>query len=143
MNATLNYSGTLIVVTCWCGMKHGVPEELREHQRRQFDNNERPVHLYCPLGHAHVPAGKPKIEYVRERLDWEQNARARANARADQAEASARAYKGVATKARKRAAAALCPCCGRSFVQIRRHMAAKHPDYLAEHGITPDPRPVA
>lgn len=143
MSATLNYSGTLVMLTCWCGMKHAVPEELRAHQLAQFDNERMGVSIYCPLGHAHVPSGKPKVERVQERLDWERNARARANARADQAEASARAYKGVATKARKRAAAALCPCCGRSFVQIRRHMAVKHPDYLAEHGIAPDSDAVA
>lgn len=42
------------------------------------------------------------------------------------------------TRAKKRAATGTCPCCGRSFVQLRRHMAAKHPDHLAEHGITPN-----
>jgi hypothetical protein len=35
-------------------------------------------------------------------------------------------------KARKRAAAALCPCCNRSFVQLRRHLASQHPDYKGE-----------
>jgi uncharacterized protein (UPF0212 family) len=23
----------------------------------------------------------------------------------------------------------VCPCCNRSFAQLRRHMAAKHPEY--------------
>jgi len=129
---TLNYSGTLVVVTCWCGMKHAVPEELREHQLVRFNNGRTPVSICCPLGHLHIPAGKSKVDQVQESLDRERNARARANARADQAEASASAYKGVATKARKRAAAALCPCCDRSFVQLRRHLETKHPGYTGE-----------
>jgi hypothetical protein len=49
-----------------------------------------------------------------------------------------RAQKGATTRAKKRAVAATCPCCGRSFSQLRRHMAAKHPEALAEHGIAPD-----
>lgn len=48
-----------------------------------------------------------------------------------------RATKGVVTRTKKRAAAALCPVegCGRSFVQLRRHLSAKHPGYdpMADH----------
>jgi hypothetical protein len=39
--------------------------------------------------------------------------------------------KGALKKAQKRAAASLCPVdgCKRKFVQMERHLAAKHPDY--------------
>lgn len=141
---TLTYSGTLTVVKCWCGMRHAVPAELRNLQLRQHNDGRRKVvSIYCLLGHAHWPAGETKAERLERELQAERDYAGRVVAEREQAAASAAAYKGVATKARKRAAAALCPCCGRSFVQIRRHMAAKHPDYLAEHDITPDPEPVA
>jgi hypothetical protein len=130
MPSTLSYSGTLVVLTCWCGMRHAVPEELREQQlRAHHDGRADVVNIYCPLGHSHVPAGTPKAQKLEESLQRERDRSARLAAARDQAEASARAYKGAATKARKRAAAALCPCCNRSFVQLRRHMETKHPDY--------------
>jgi hypothetical protein len=130
MSSTLSYSGTLEVVTCWCGMRHAVPEELRQHQLRAHNDERGNVpSIYCPLGHSHVPAGKSKATQLEESLQWERERSARLAAARDQAEASARAYKGVATKARKRAAATLCPCCNRSFVQMRRHLETKHPDY--------------
>ena len=126
---TISFTDTLVVMTCWCGINHAVPEDLRDYQRRQHDDGREVISIYCPLGHTHVPAGKSEAQKLRERLERERDHSARVAAARDQAEASARAYKGAATRARKRAAAAVCPCCKRSFVQLRRHMAAKHPDY--------------
>ena len=39
------------------------------------------------------------------------------------------ATKGQVTKLRKRASAGVCPCCNRSFQNLRRHMKTKHPDF--------------
>jgi hypothetical protein len=137
--STLTYSGQLVVTTCWCGMRHAVPEELRDFQLRQHRNGSEITAIYCPLGHGHVPSGKGEAARLAEQLEQERakvqrqkDFAARMIAERDQAEASARSYKGAATKARKRAAAAVCPCCKRSFVQLRRHLATKHPDYDPE-----------
>lgn len=129
MRDTLVYSGQLTVVTCWCGMRHAIPRELDDFQDRQHDNGQSQTAIYCPLGHTHIRAGEGEAEKLRKQLSRERDRSARLVASRDQAEASARAYKGVATKAKKRAAAALCPCCKRSFVQLRRHMETQHPDY--------------
>ena len=126
---TLRYSGRLVVVMCWCGMRHAVPEELDDFQDRQYDNGVEQTSIYCPLGHTHIRAGDGAAAKLERQLQAERERAARLAAQRDQAEASARAHKGAATRARKRAAAAVCPCCKRSFVQLRRHMAAKHPDY--------------
>jgi|GEM_PF-1222749 len=140
---TLIYEGTLTGVVCWCGTHHAVPSELAKFQAQQHRDGRAQTRIYCPHGHAHVRAGEGAAAKLERDLADEREYAARLLAEREQADASARAYRGVATKARKRAAAALCPCCGRSFVQIRRHMASKHPGYLAEHGITPDPDAVA
>jgi hypothetical protein len=131
MNDTLAYSGQLVVCTCWCGMRHAVPTELRRHQEKQAEEGRDIDPVYCPLGHSHVPAGEPKIKRVERERERARNEAATRAAERDQAEASARAHKGAATKARKRAAAAVCPVpgCGRSFKQLRRHMETQHPDY--------------
>jgi DNA repair exonuclease SbcCD ATPase subunit len=139
MTDTLTYSGQLLVLTCWCGMRHAVPKELREFQERQHRNGIDPIGIYCPLGHSHVPAGEGEAERLRRELE-EQRERARRARETAAAERDLRAdterrlaaQKGATTRARKRAAAALCPCCNRSFVQLRRHLAAKHPDYVPD-----------
>lgn len=105
-----------------CAIPFAIPEAL--HNALIDSGNS----FYCPNGH-HISYTESEANKLRKRLEREQNERARVAAERDQAQASARAQKGVATKARKRAAAALCPCCNRSFVQLRRHMASKHPDY--------------
>lgn len=125
---TLTFVGELMVVKCWCGMRHAIPSEMRRHQEREHDRGAS-FYVYCPLGHTHAPTGESGAEKLRKSLQWASDERARVAAERDQAEASARAYKGAATKAKKRAAAALCPCCSRSFVQLRRHMKSKHPDF--------------
>jgi len=126
---TLNYSGKLVVEVCWCGMRHAVPSELSDFQQRQHDEGRSAMAIYCPLGHSHVPAGKSKVKQVEEERERARNEAATRAAERDQAEASARAHKGVATRARKRAAAGVCPCCKRTFKQLARHMENKHPDF--------------
>lgn len=126
---TLTYTGKLVVNTCWCGIRHAVPEELERHRLRQHHNGRQVDSIYCPLGHAYVPAGKPETERLQESLQRERDRSARLAAEAEQAKASARAHKGAATKARKRAKAGVCPCCNRTFKQLARHMESQHPDF--------------
>lgn len=126
---TITYSGELVVETCWCGISHGVPRELVEHQRRQHNANEVQMGIYCPLGHSWIRSGKSETQREREARE---RAEAREQALRDQLEASerqARAYKGHATRLRNRAAAGVCPCCTRTFQNLQRHMASKHPTF--------------
>jgi len=129
MSVTINYSGELTVLTCWCGMRHAVPTELRNHQLRCHDDGRDVPVIYCPLGHSHMPAGESKAERLERQLQAQRDRAARFAAQRDQAEASARAYKGAATRARNRAKVGVCPCCNRTFSQLARHMASQHPDF--------------
>lgn len=134
MGRTLQFTEELTVVVCWCGMHHAVPATLRRTQLSESENG-RDHWVYCPAGHKYGgPAGETKLQKAERRLEAEREERARVAAERDQAQASARAHKGAATRARKRAASAVCPCCHRSFKQLRRHMATKHPDYDPEVG---------
>lgn len=132
MSLTMEFTDTLVVVTCWCGINHAVPENLRDFQLRQHRDGKPVTSIYCPLGHQHAPAGKGEAEKLRETLARERDRAARLAAQRDQAEASARAYKGAATRARKRAKAGTCPCCKRTFQQLARHMASQHPGFDPE-----------
>lgn len=129
---TLTYTGKLTVLTCWCGMRHAVPEELRDFQLRQHRDGRDVTGIYCPLGHSYVPAGKSEADKLREQLERE---RQRLTATRDllaHEERSHAATRGHLTRTKKRVGNGVCPCCGRMFQQLARHMKAKHPGYEAE-----------
>jgi hypothetical protein len=122
--ATLEYQRTLrlvVVQCCECFIEYGIPDEMNQRALQKTSN----VNVYCPNGHQWHYIGKSLEEQLRA-------AKAQAVQAADQQRAAERqvsAMRGEMTKLRKRAAAGVCPCCKRSFVNVRRHMTSKHPDY--------------
>jgi hypothetical protein len=130
---TMTFSDTLVVMTCWCGINHAVPQNLRDFQMRQHnDGKQQVMSIFCPLGHQHAPAGRSESEKLRERLAREERATTRLRAEKDQVEASLRATKGANTKLKQRIANGVCPCCHRTFKNVQRHMTTQHPDYVPE-----------
>ena len=94
------------------------------------------INFYCPHGHDQHFIGKTEAELLTDKLAVARRraemaeAAARLNReRANAAERSRAAYKGVATRQRNRIARGVCPCCNRYFEPMARHMAEKHPDY--------------
>jgi hypothetical protein len=100
--------------------------------------------FYCPHGHHCVfPEGKTDADLARDEAakerrlreraeqriaEWQDEARAaRAQAQAERNRANG--YKGHATRLSKRAKAGVCPCCNRTFQQLARHMATRHPTF--------------
>jgi hypothetical protein len=134
MTGTMTYTGELVTLSCWCGTVHAVPAELASYQKRCHDTGGSVPDIYCPLGHAHVPAGRSKLDIERDRAAEleRQLASAHEDTRAERVAHSA--TKAKLTKATRRTRAGVCPCCNRSFVQLARHMATKHPDYSTEDG---------
>lgn len=136
---TMQFTDELTIVTCWCGINHAVPTQLRNFQMRQHNDGKRDVTMiFCPLGHQHKPAGKTRADELAEQLEHEKNRRARATARADREQAAAQeaerrriAQKAATTRARKRGKAGVCPVdgCKRHFANLAAHVARKHPDF--------------
>ena len=98
----------------------------------------------CPFGHlqyyAEGPTEADKLRHERDRLkqkvaekddevEYHRQNTATERERAEAAERSARAQKGVATRLKNRAKAGVCPCCNRSFQNLASHMKNKHPDF--------------
>lgn len=80
---------------------------------------------YCPNGHPRVFTSESPEAKLRR-------AEAREVALKDQLEAAAREAENTRLallRDRQRFANGVCPCCNRSFDNVRRHMASKHPDY--------------
>ena len=128
---TIEYTETLVVRTCWCGMAHAIPRSLSEFvDRKHRDGKEHFV--YCPLGHQWTPAGKGEYFQERERREA---AEVRASQIADQLAAEKRAHnrtKAKAKTANTRARNGVCPHpdCKRSFVDVARHVRSKHPELV-------------
>jgi hypothetical protein len=128
----MDYTGTLVVITCWCGMAHAVPSELRAHQEAEHRGGRPQTAIYCPLGHSHIIAGKGEAERLRADLDRYKDRNAALVAERDQVVASLRTTKGVVTKMRKRAIVGACQFCHRTFANVARHVATVHPTETPE-----------
>lgn len=133
MERTIIYKTSVEFIDCAaCGMTFGLTADFI--RRRRTDGGT----FYCPAGHTnHYRENEhDKIRRERDRLkqqqaryeDWLKEERERR----EQAERSASARKGQITRLKNRAAAGVCPCCSRSFENLRRHMSAKHPSFKAE-----------
>ena len=122
--STQTYTGTLTVIECGeCGVTFGMTDEFIA--QRQSDHRS----FYCPNGHNRYYPQKSEAEKLRDRL---RSAEAQLTHTRDQlqmTEYQRRAQKGLNTRLKNRVAAGVCPCCNRSFQDLRRHMAGQHPDY--------------
>lgn len=96
--------------------------------------------FYCPNGHGQwYVSGETEAEKLRRERDravqqlaeWQDYER-EARERAERAERRVAAAKGQVTKLKKRASHGVCPCCSRTFADLARHMAGKHPGFVAE-----------
>lgn len=121
--------GTLVVDRCWCGIQHAIPESLYNEQNNQHDNGEQQVDIFCPLGHSYVLRGKSKVTQLSAQLVQEKASHDQTKAALRNTEARRRAQKGVNTRLKDHISKGVCPCCKRSFVNLRRHMEQKHPNY--------------
>jgi len=119
---SMTYTETLIVTHCWCGVALAIPENLSTYAHRHKGKA-----VFCPLGHEFVYS-----DTVEEQLARERRAHQATKDLLHAEERSHVATRGHLTRARKRAAAGVCPCCGRTFKQLARHMQTQHPDFKPE-----------
>lgn len=128
MSHTITKQVTLKSTNCAaCGVLFAMPDYLL----RELQDNPRS--FYCPNGHS-LTYKDSEADRLRRQLD---NARNRARHLEDQRDAAERsntALRGHLTKAKKRAAAGVCPVsgCKRHFQNVAAHIERKHPDYASE-----------
>lgn len=123
---TRTYTGELEATPCCvCGITFGVPSRYLQEIRETGGS------LHCPNGHSLT--WREHAGNVRKQLERQLAAE---RARLDQAKAEIasqrgrlNATRGVVTRLRNRVANGVCPCCNRSFENLRRHMTTKHPDW--------------
>lgn len=121
-------------LTCYsCGLLFGV--EAGYDDRRRDDKQ----YFYCPNGHGQayiksttqeaLEQAKAELEAARALAGRESRRRYQAEIDSQADRRRAAAYKGWATRIRNRIANGVCPCCNRSFTNVRRHMTTQHPAF--------------
>jgi len=131
---TVRQDVELVTETCYsCSILFAMPEDYREARLRNHS-----LTFYCPNGHSQKYVGETEAEKYK-RLYQASERRAGENYdRAERAERSRTALRGVVTRQRNRAVAGACPFgCRRHFADLERHVAAKHPGQKLE-GENPD-----
>lgn len=128
--AILTFTGTMQILKCGeCSIPHAIPSELYTDRLNNGGN------WWCPNGHklhfTQTENDKLERELAAEkrRRQWSE---ARESSTRDQlhaTERSLRGHKAAKTRIKNRIAAGVCPCCNRSFQDVRRHMAGQHPDF--------------
>lgn len=115
-----------------CGVEVVVPSNLLKALR----SNKQP--FFCVNGHSQSFL-ESEVDRLMRQLESAQAARKRAEElRSAALESAATARKGRAIAdgklqaLQKRVKNGVCPCCHRSFVQLQRHIATKHPGFAAE-----------
>jgi hypothetical protein len=135
MSAVVLTFTTRVTKLCEC-ITCRVPVFVTETTESELRNNGRS--FYCHNGHSmsytetETMRLQKQIENLKQREQWALEGKARALESARHQEARARTYKGKVTQLKRRVGNGVCPCCKRTFSQLARHMACKHPEYAGE-----------
>lgn len=142
-DAVLKIEHKFECVTCTCGLIFAVPSAVRE---RWVETGSG---FQCPMGHPlsyqHSELSKMRKELERSQAETAKALRekefARSNAAAERqarekTERRLTATRGAHTRTRNRIKNGVCPCCTRSFQNLRSHMKTKHPEFQAEEKVS-------
>lgn len=126
----LKYDVALVWVEC-CNCSCPIALTESHHKRLK----EQGGTFYCPHGHAQhftepeVKKLRKQLEHERKLREWAAEGERHAEQRAKREENRARAYRGHATRLKKRIAEGKCPCCHERFADLQEHIRAAHPGY--------------
>jgi hypothetical protein len=124
------FPGHIEVVSCGeCGIRFGLPARFIEARRADGRN------FHCPNGHLRCYR-ETEADRLKKTIAWRDRELKFANERIEGLQRrekaldySRRAIKGQLTKVRAHVGNGVCPCCHRSFENLRRHMSTKHPEF--------------
>lgn len=109
-----------------CDMVFGMSADFI---RRRRDDHKS---FYCPNGHANVYKGKSEADKLRDKLADREAALQREQANTRRARHERDQVSKAHRKMRRRVMNGVCPCCNRSFENLRRHMETQHSDFGQE-----------
>lgn len=111
-------------VCCACGGIFAIPRSLYDSLQRDHNRS-----FYCPKGHQQWYVGQTQEQKLRAKLGRMEQDRDGWRRQEEQRARQLSAARGVTTRIKNRIGNGVCPCCKRSFLDLKRHMTCKHADY--------------
>lgn len=108
-----------------CGVIFGLTSDMQ--RRRAEDHRD----FFCPNGHSQHYLGETEAQKNARLLREEQARHQRTITRLNEEQKA----KEKAERKLKRVQKGVCPCCSRTFQNLARHMATKHPDDAPVHRV--------
>lgn len=108
---------------CNCSMMFAMPLDF---QKRRVNDHKI---FHCPAGHSQHYTGPTEAQQLKEALERNEQMLSAASARADKAETNLGQVTKAHRKMRQRVMNGVCPCCNRSFQNLREHMKTEHADF--------------
>jgi hypothetical protein len=125
--ASVKFEVQLTDINCGeCGGTYAINERFRQ-QKQQNGGGWTCPYCKCNWGFF----GKTEAQKLADQLKAEQERRTAALARENEERARADKAERALKMHKKRVKNGTCPCCKRTFVQLQRHMAAKHPGFAS------------
>ena len=109
-----------------CGIPMALPEFYMEQRRKDHQS------FHCLNGHPQCYPQETVEERLKRELANETKRREWAEQETKRARHAESIARGKTTALRERVSNGVCPCCNRSFTNLRRHMASKHPTYKTD-----------
>jgi hypothetical protein len=126
----VQFASDLTVIVCGeCGGTYAIAERYRRQKQEQGG------YWNCPYCKCSWGYGSSEINRLRKEVETANNSRDFYARRLDAVVRSRRAVRAHLTRSKKkleRVAHGVCPCCNRSFQNLRRHMSAKHPGFTSD-----------
>lgn len=115
-----------------CGVNYCLDKDFDDYRQKGAKNDDgSPLNWHCPNGHPLIYRESEADKLRRERDRLTQRIAQKDDELRD-LENRRRAALGQVTKLRNRVGNGVCPCCARSFTNLRRHMETQHADWRAE-----------
>lgn len=125
-NFTIQTAVHFVAIDCYkCGVSFAVDKQLQANWRANK------TQFFCPNGHPQSYT-ESEADRLRKQLETAQQETERQRQLRIDAERRTIAQRGVVTKLKKRVNCGVCPHCQRTFSQMARHIASKHPEVLTE-----------
>lgn len=120
---TSNQIDFVLETCCSCGIPFFMPTYYRKQKL------ENPGSLfYCPNGHGQQYTGTSEAEKLRVKLSQLEAEKKKTEEELQNRWLDALNEKNKLAKQLKRVHNGVCPCCNRSFQNLRRHIETKHPE---------------
>lgn len=129
----INIQVPMTAVTCGeCGGSYAITSRHFTQCRERGESWNCP---YCRIGWGFAGRGeiadlKQKLEQANRRADFLATHGQRMAEERDHEKRRAASIKGHLTRYRTRVGRGVCPCCNRSFENLRRHMESQHPGQI-------------